>query len=295
MSCREVLPMLSAYSDGELAAEEGRMVKAHLAECTACAHELEATRRMTGMLSSVTEIEPPAFLLAQIEAATIARQPQPGFVERLRAAFAPVWQTPQYARVAGVAAALAVIAVLAARLGLQQPTPAPTVAKSAPAVVAQQPTGAPTATAKPSQADETPRATVRHAYNRRHRGIHNRTAIVAVKPAPAIQVKVQYPTVFEAVSEELDLTDDLQMALLPDSMDEAAMVMAAQEAPPVVAETAPIVDTPSPLVAKLQEGADSFKELRARMAERYARRTFMAWTESLDGPKISMDLASIRF
>src|SRR5688572_22086249 len=47
-------PLLSLLHDGELPAERGREVMGHVRTCRACAAELEALRRMTGVFSAAT-------------------------------------------------------------------------------------------------------------------------------------------------------------------------------------------------------------------------------------------------
>jgi hypothetical protein len=56
MECRDVLPMLSAYADGELRGGERLRVKDHLAFCPCCAKQMEALQALqTGLQESMEE------------------------------------------------------------------------------------------------------------------------------------------------------------------------------------------------------------------------------------------------
>lgn len=103
MSCQEVMSMLSAYIDGEVQTSDADMIKTHLSECDSCAAECKALQSMTGILRTTPEVEPPAFLLAQIEAATVNRT---GFLTRIQRAFD---QVPVIVRWATAPAAAAII------------------------------------------------------------------------------------------------------------------------------------------------------------------------------------------
>lgn len=113
MSCQKVLSMLSAYIDGEVQNSDAATIKTHLNECDSCASEWKALQCMTGMLRTTPEVEPPAFLLAQIEAATVNRT---GFLARVKSAFDHV---PTVVRWAGapVAAAIVLLGILLSNNG----------------------------------------------------------------------------------------------------------------------------------------------------------------------------------
>ena len=108
MSCQKVLSMLSAYIDGEVQSSDAEMIKAHLSECDSCAAEWKALQAMTGMLRTTPEAEPPAFLLAQIEAATVNRT---GFLTRIQRAFDYVPTMVRWAS-APIAAAIVLLGIL---------------------------------------------------------------------------------------------------------------------------------------------------------------------------------------
>jgi hypothetical protein len=75
---------------------------------------------MTGMLRTTPEVEPPAFLLAQIEAATVNRT---GFLTRVKRAFDYVPTTARWAS-APVAAAIVLLGILLSNNG-NAPIPVP--------------------------------------------------------------------------------------------------------------------------------------------------------------------------
>lgn len=108
MSCQKVLSLLSAYGDGEAQTSDAEMIERHLSECDSCASEWKALQAMTGMLRTTPEVEPPAFLLAQIEAATVNRT---GILARIQRAFDQIPTSARWAT-APVAAAIVLMGVL---------------------------------------------------------------------------------------------------------------------------------------------------------------------------------------
>lgn len=115
MKCTEIRKIISLYIDGELERETKAAVKKHLAECEACAVEaslLESTAKAVG---SVSEIEPPAFLLESIRAATVERK---SVMDRVRSAFRPF---PAYARMAAAAIAVAAVILVIGQTNVQPP------------------------------------------------------------------------------------------------------------------------------------------------------------------------------
>ena len=57
MTCREIRPLLSAWSDGELAPERARGVAAHVASCDGCSATVETIRALR---SAVRDLRPEA-------------------------------------------------------------------------------------------------------------------------------------------------------------------------------------------------------------------------------------------
>ncbi len=106
MNCDMVKPILSSYIDGEVCPRDGALIQAHLADCASCRRELEALKSTSCVLSAVSEMEPPAFLMDQIMAATVAR---PAARISVREAFGWVVRMPKYAHLA----AASIVAVLA--------------------------------------------------------------------------------------------------------------------------------------------------------------------------------------
>lgn len=113
MSCQKVMSMLSAYIDGEVQSSDAEMIKTHLSECDSCAAEWRALQAMTGMLRTTPEAEPPAFLLAQIEAVTVNRT---GFLTRIQRALDHVPAMVRWAS-APIAAAVVLLGILLSNNG----------------------------------------------------------------------------------------------------------------------------------------------------------------------------------
>lgn len=59
MDCNDIKDMLSLYIDGELDDEEKLLLEEHIEGCDDCRKELEEYRKIIGMLSSLTDEEPP--------------------------------------------------------------------------------------------------------------------------------------------------------------------------------------------------------------------------------------------
>ncbi len=99
-SCSDIEGRLSAYYDGQLAAEEGILVEKHVGTCSDCAATLASFRELSRSLEAMTE-------------------PDPFFVTRFRArrdslSVAPWWTWRQLAlRLLPVAAAAVAAAVAA--------------------------------------------------------------------------------------------------------------------------------------------------------------------------------------
>jgi predicted anti-sigma-YlaC factor YlaD len=110
------MSMLSAYIDGEVQTSDAEMIESHLGECNPCASEWKALQAMTGMLRTTPEVEPPAFLLAQIEAATVNRT---GFLTRVKRAFDHVPTAVRWAS-APIAAAIVLLGILLSNNGSVQ-------------------------------------------------------------------------------------------------------------------------------------------------------------------------------
>jgi uncharacterized protein (TIGR02246 family) len=130
--------LVGAYLDGELAPATALEVELHVAGCAACGRALQVQRAVRERLRSASAPEAPVALRDRIFDA-IAARPVGGATGsrglnwaglRAIAARLPLLASPG-ARVAGVAAALIVVALLAYRSGRTRATLAPTTADSA--------------------------------------------------------------------------------------------------------------------------------------------------------------------
>ena len=68
MTCERFEELLSAYLEGEVAAEERRAMDAHAASCPACAGLLAAFREMASAMAGFPEAEPGPALMAKLYA-----------------------------------------------------------------------------------------------------------------------------------------------------------------------------------------------------------------------------------
>jgi anti-sigma factor RsiW len=104
MKCEEFREHLSAFLDGEVAAELGRAMTAHTAACDRCRREMEWMVRSTEVVATgLPVLEPPPRLWAAI-VREIQPAPRPSFWESLFAGRRAVF--------AGAAAACVVLAAL---------------------------------------------------------------------------------------------------------------------------------------------------------------------------------------
>lgn len=83
--CESVRPLLGAYLDEEIPAEERERVELHLALCSDCQEELESARKVRQVLQTLPEVEPPLYLRARIYASI---EKKPLFVRRFALGFA---------------------------------------------------------------------------------------------------------------------------------------------------------------------------------------------------------------
>lgn len=293
MSCQRVLSMLSAYIDEEVQSRDAATIEQHLADCPSCAQEFATLRRMTGMLGTVTEIEPPRALLERIEVATIRR---PSFVERLRTVLAGV---PRYARWALPAAAAAGILIgfalsefspqrIAPPKGVQEPRVA-----TAPFEPGEM---APTPPVGPVEIVEQP---VKARWHWRSPAPKPMTVAKAGPPVAQPAVPARQPS-----SETADVPAAPAFASSPAETSPAldvtepgeTLVAQSPEAPAKeAAEKTEVAKSPSPLEAKLQQDAGAMERLRAQIAARNKQRKHETRVERIEGEKYSKELASIRF
>ncbi len=70
--CTEVIASLSAYIDGEVGAEEYRLIAIHMSECAPCEREEHAVRRVRALVVRATSrVSAPEGLRARIRATIV--------------------------------------------------------------------------------------------------------------------------------------------------------------------------------------------------------------------------------
>ncbi|MCG8648824.1 MAG: anti-sigma factor, partial [Pirellulales bacterium] len=124
MNCHEAQPRLSAYIDGELAAEDSQAVSVHVRECSSCARQLEDLRAVDQQLSA---LRVPADLPARIQVSVSNAKSELPRAELPRAELPREGAPVSHSRLwvwAGVAA-LAACLVLAFRATDHHETPTP--------------------------------------------------------------------------------------------------------------------------------------------------------------------------
>ncbi|MBL9016526.1 MAG: zf-HC2 domain-containing protein [Myxococcales bacterium] len=111
MSCERIQEKLTAYLDGELAGQDGSVVRGHLRECATCRQAASDEAALRDGLRSLPPVDPPpslwAGVQAQLAAAEVADAKRPAW-RRALARWAP--SAPRFA--AGALVAAAAIAVL---------------------------------------------------------------------------------------------------------------------------------------------------------------------------------------
>src|SRR5687768_17426340 len=69
MNCQQVIPLLSAFHDGELPADQREAVMDHLVDCSDCQAELASLKSLSGLIRHSPPPEPPAALVRKVERA----------------------------------------------------------------------------------------------------------------------------------------------------------------------------------------------------------------------------------
>lgn len=109
--CAAMLPLISAYVDGELPADQARSLEAHASQCENCRKETQAIRLLTNATSAVEPVEPPADLRSRIAAAVAETERTIPVWSRLTGSLAN-WLTSRAAKVAYATAIAAGIVAL---------------------------------------------------------------------------------------------------------------------------------------------------------------------------------------
>jgi len=73
-TCTNITPRLTAYLDGELAADEGSVVRGHLRECAACRQVARDEAALRDGLRQLAPVDPPASLWAGVQAQLAAAE-----------------------------------------------------------------------------------------------------------------------------------------------------------------------------------------------------------------------------
>jgi hypothetical protein len=292
MSCQKVMSMLSAYIDGEVQTSDAEMIESHLSECDPCASEWKALQAMTGMLRTTPEVEPPTFLLAQIEAATVNRT---GFLTRVQRAFDHVPTTVRWAG-APVAAAIVLLGFLLSNNGsVQTPiavnSPTERIEKASP--------GLPNATVEEQVATRpnviAGRSKMRTTGGRFHGGkaIADAKRVGAPKTAASGEAKVANADGTPVVEEP-----KLEEPVVPTEVVENTPLEPAIEVVPTsaVAEASKagkVSLAKSVAKAVVLDEPGAIEQLRARLAAK--NKSKLNNHEGVEGRKYSVGLISLRF
>ena len=83
MNCEQVIPLLSAFYDGELPHDQAEEVVEHLSHCTSCPAQLESHEALSGLVRKSPAPKPPAGLVRSVQRA-VARDAvaSPNLVQR---------------------------------------------------------------------------------------------------------------------------------------------------------------------------------------------------------------------
>ena len=100
--CDEVCEILEPYLDGDLPRDEAERVRAHVAACASCAGELALAEDVQRELRALPELDCPPEVLERVRASGPREARQANVVPIRRA-----WQPSRAARIASIAAALA--------------------------------------------------------------------------------------------------------------------------------------------------------------------------------------------
>ncbi len=292
MSCQKVMSMLSAYIDGEVQSSDAGMIKTHLSECDSCAAEWKALQAMTGMLRTTPEAEPPAFLLAQIEAATVNRT---GFLTRLQRAFDCVPTMARWAS-APIAAAVVLLGILFSNNGdvkipVAAKSPTERIEKAIPgipglpsiAVQEQTPATGKVVAARPGTKAvwrvPTSKAGVKAA------GEHGDQASRELKPEdkaePVEEPKLEQPVLDETAVEESSESGPEPVVLAEAHPEGPASVVKVSNEKP--AKRTPVLDEPG-----------AMDQLRAKLASKNKGK-LNGQEDRLEGRKYSVGVISLRF
>jgi hypothetical protein len=152
-TCETIKPRLTSYLDGDLAGDDGSVMRGHLRECAACRQIARDEAALRDALRQLPPVDPPASLWAGVQARLAAAEVADARKPRWRrgiahlARWAPWAPTMPQVVAGGVLAATAVV-MLYWRSERGSAPPPPVVVKSVPAIAPERPRPpAPAATA----------------------------------------------------------------------------------------------------------------------------------------------------
>ena len=101
-NCQNIEPELSALIDGELAADQRAVVRAHVDQCPACAWRVAELQQLATRIGALPKLEPPPQFLAGIQRQLLPAKPFTRWQD--------VWLNPVWPKIA--VAAIAVVTVM---------------------------------------------------------------------------------------------------------------------------------------------------------------------------------------
>lgn len=302
MECHKVLSLLSEYYDGELGSAEAEVIESHLAACSCCSREFEALRRTTELLSAVTELEPPAYLLRQIGAATVDK---PNLRTGLREYCMLLWQSKQVTRWITVGAAVTtmfVAIILSSFYGPYNPKTNPVGIQNPSSVTNSQPSHPEirvTKIPKASSGSNSERAViVKRSVRFRHRPrvVRKPSGVLVAKPTsgspkmavPTVPVTsdesaIIASTVDNPDAEAVDTTVENQDDSIASTSNKPSDVEVVKVARPVDAE----------IEARLKKQAEELEKWRSKLASANKKHSFSV--DASEQRTCSVDLATISF
>ena len=292
MNCTQVHNLLSEYLDGEIQGSAREKVEEHLAQCASCARAFAVLQSASRLLAEAREVEPPIGLLEQIEAATINR---PSLGQRVLGRLAGVPASARWAMASAVAAAAVVIAMVSSP-SVQQIAKTP-VPNSKPHVTATQPSTPTQPAVEPKKAVAVAVTEVKPAAAPKSVQVYRKHPVrMAKAPShrfPAKPASQSTPKVAQIPNADVDAAKNAEpIPVTPPEEHVVAVTPPASETPQEV-QIVRVSNVPQPDWTKRE--ADSLAELNAKLAAKNKQRRYEAHSEPLEGRKVSINLASIRF
>jgi len=302
MECHKVLSLLSEYYDGELGAAEADIIESHLAACSHCSREFGALRRTAELLSSATELEPPAYLLRQIGAATVDK---PNLRTRLREYFMPLRRSKRLTKwiTVGVAVTSMFIAVFASWFyGARNPGANPVAIQNPSSVINAQPSQPEirvTEIPKTSASSDSERVlTGKRSLRLQHRSrvVRRPADTLVVKPTPGPS-KMAIPTMPTTSDETTTVPSTVDnpgaeaVDITAENQDDSIASTATKPSDAEVVKVTRPVD--AEIEARLKKQAEELEKWRAKLAS--ANKKYSFSVNASEQRTCSVDLATISF